>query len=234
MNKEPLIPLSFKPEIPPSLAVIIENNFSNNFKDEFGNEHLEKIKEFKTYLDNGGTPDDLGLLFLVDAAHDSPKDAQHEAFARYMALTLYWHEKQHADAAWFYYAKAQYHLGVFLSWDIAINHLTEQDIARQAKAKAAKIKHQKTNEPIMSEFTRIIVEKKPTNGWKSKKELINVAMPILEKLYKNQESDSFPLFEDLEKTIKRWLDTASDATYLYAINAARENPDWHPAPKPQP
>lgn len=234
MNEDTNIPLRFKPEIPPSLSVILEKRISDNFKDEFGNEHLERIEAFKAYLDNGGTPDDLGLLSSVEAAHDAPKDAQREAFARYMALTLYWHEKRQADAAWFYYTKAQYHLGVFLSWDIAINHLAEQDIARQAKAKAAKIKHHKTNEPIMSELTRIIIKEKPTNGWKSKNELISVAMPILEKLYKHPGSDSFPLFEDLEKTVKRWLDMASDAAYLYATNAARENPDWHPAPNSQP
>lgn len=234
MNEDPHIPLRFKPEIPPSLSVILENSFSDNFKDEFGNEHLEKIETFKAYLDNGGTPDDLGLLSSVEVAYDSPKDAQREAFARYMALTLYCHEKQQGDAAWFYYAKAQYHLGIFLSWDIAINHLTEQDVARQAKAKAAKIKHHKTNEPIMSELTNIIIKEKPANGWKSKKELISAAMPILEKLYKNPGSDSFPLFENLEKTVKRWLDMATDANYFYSINAARENPDWYPDPNPQP
>lgn len=225
MNEETKIRLRFKPETPPNISAILEEIFSENCNDEFKNEYLKKILKFRKSLENDNTPDDLGFLFSVDATSETPKEAQLELFIRYMGLTLYWHEEQKSDTAWYYYAKAQYHLGIFQSWDLVVEHLVEKDIARQAKVKAAKIKHQKTNEPIMSELAKVIVEKKPENGWASKKELINAAMPALDEIYKKLGSDSFPLYEDLERTVSRWLSTVSEAHRLYVINAAPENPD---------
>lgn len=215
------------PDTPPSLNEILEK-FRDSFGEQYDAELLAKLEKFKASLGNGTRADDVGLMFSLEWKNGIQKKVQLEAYIRYMGLTLYWHEKQENDAAWFYYAKAQYYLGIYDSWDCAIDHLVQKDLERQNRAKGGKSKNQKTTKPLMDALVKVVVEKKPTDGWSSKKELINAAMPAFDEIYKKLGEDSLPVYNGVEDLVYRWLRTNTEAGVLYAVHAAKSNHDWHP------
>lgn len=213
------------PEKPPTLDEILENFKQNQAPMENGKELLEKITEYEQKFKNGAIADDLKLRVNVGLETNLHKDDYLKAHIEYMGLAFYWRNKQKSDIAWYHYAQAQYYLGIYKSWDYAIDHLTTKDLDRQNRAKGGKSKNQKTTKPLMDAFVKVINEKKPVNGWKSKKELISVALPVLEDVRARLGPDSFPLHENLERTMYRWLKLYCDATRNYNLHSAPDNND---------
>lgn len=217
--------MRIEPNTPPTLGEILEKFKQDQSSTEEGKDLLKKINDYEQEFKNDRPADDIKIQWSPGMETHLDKSSYLKAYIEYMGLTFYWHGEQNNDFAWYYYAQAQRYWGVCISWDYAIDYLIQKDLDRQNRAKGGKQKLQKTTKPLMDAFVKVINEKKPVNGWKSKKELISVALPVLEDVRARLGPDSFPLYENLERTMKSWLTLYCDAMKSYNSNAADDNDD---------
>lgn len=185
----------------------------------------KQIEAAKKLFDQGSGPSDESIQYALIMSSASDRTPYMDAYIQYMGLSWHFMEKSEKDAAWAYYAKAQHCLGVYDSWNKVLDYLMAQDQERQHRAKGGKKKHEKTLAPLVAALTQVAIERRPTNGWKSKKELIKAALPILEEIVSNNGPDCYPLFENIEDSAYRMLRTGTSAQIAYLENVSPKNDD---------
>lgn len=208
------------PQQPDNLASILEK-----FKKS---DHLllKRIMAALADYDNGLTADNTNIEYaLLMRKPGKEREVFEQAYVDHMGLAFYHQKSQNTEAAWHYYAKAQNYLGVCDTWDLVVKHLLLLDLERQNKAKAAKLKAEKTNLDLKEELIRVIKEKKPPQGWMSNKELMAAALPEVEKICNGRAGKSYPLFENLEKAMRLWLGCDIEVGRAYRETASPSNED---------
>lgn len=224
MNTKTLIGTFHSPT--PSLDLILEESIKRIRREPEGEGLHSRIIEAKTYIDKGFGQTDEAIQYSLTHCGVLEREAYHEAYVKYMGLTLHYCDKKNYEAGWFYYARANYCLGIYEGWEKVLDYLVEKDEERQTKARGGKAKYHAHNDLLVTPFIKIIIEKKPPNGWKSKKEVIDAALPTLEATIGLHGSKSFPLYENLESAARRWLNVGKIAYAAYAPRCAPTNPDW--------
>lgn len=187
---------------------------------------LERVMAALAEYDNGLTPDESNINFaLCTYKPDKEKAAYEYAYIHYMGLAFYYQNALNTEAAWHYYAKSQRCLGIINTWDMLLNQLCREDFERQQKAKAAKKKSEKNNKDLTDAFLKAIYEKKPPGGWTSSKELIDATLPEVEAIHLKNSDRSYPLFENLEDSMRRWLKNHREIYRAYDETASPNNKD---------
>lgn len=187
---------------------------------------LERIMDIRADFKNGRTPDDINILhLLLTYKPGEEKKVYERAYIYYMGLTFYYHDSVKTMSAWYYYAKAQHCRGIFETWDMLLNQLCREDIERQQKAKAAKKKSEKNNKDLTDAFLKAIYEKKPPEGWASTKELIDATLPEVEETHIRNTDRIYPLYENLEDAMRRWLKNHREIYQAYDETASPNNKD---------
>ncbi len=182
---------------------------------EGGKEVLEKIEKFEENFNNGADADDVILDAKVGMESYLSKGEYQKAFIQYMGLTFYWYGENNFHIAWYYYAKAQYYLGIYNSWDHARDYITKKELDGKHKAKGGRAKNAKLRELLRTALGKVIVEKKPAEGWKSKIQLFNEAIPAFTDVCEELEVDNKFIFEEFQATVYSWLRTSGELAILF-------------------
>lgn len=209
------IPLQRIPQAPPTLDAILDTFSQDHAGMEDGKEVLKKIKEFEENFNNGADADDVRLDAKVGMESYLSKVEYQKAFIEYMGLTLYWHKKKKFDIAWYYYAKAQYYLGIHNSWDHARDYITKKELDGEHKAKGGRAKNAELREHLRAALAKVIVEKKPSEGWKSKIQLFDAAIPTFTDVCEELKVDSEFIHEEFHATVFSWLRTSGELALLF-------------------
>lgn len=186
----------------------------------------ERVMAALAEYENGLTPDEINILYAtLTYKPGKEKEAYEHAYIHYMGLAIYYQNALNTEAAWHYYAKSQRCLGVLKTWDMLLDHLCREDFERQQKAKAAKRKSEKHNKDLTDAFLKAIYDKKPPGGWASSKELIDATLPEVEAIHLKNSDRSYPLFENLEDAMRRWLKNHREIYLAYDETASPNNKD---------
>ena len=217
--------LRFVYAAPPTLDLVLKEFLDSQAKTPEGLELLAEINQAKMEYSDGAGHDEKNIQYQLVCNGFPDKDLYQWAYVHYMGITLHYNDVKNLDAAWFYYARAQHCLGIRDAWEKVLDYLSLKDQERQNRAKGGRLKNHKHTGPLIEALAKVAREQKPSNGWKSKKELIDAAMPALEAIVKKNGADSFPLQENLEPAAYRWLRLGSDAHSAYSENVASTNED---------
>jgi hypothetical protein len=210
---------------PPTLDAILENFRNEQQQTKEGQELLGTIIQAKEKCLDSSTPDDASIEYSLLMNSTSEKMVYRLAYINYMGLTIFYNESKNMEAAWYHYSKAQHCLGLYDAWETVLDHLVYKDQERQNRVKGGRQKNKKHTKILMDAFVKVAYEKKPTQGWKSKDELVNAALPILHKIAEKNGPDIFPLYENIESTAYRWLKNNTDAGIAYMKNISLDNKD---------
>lgn len=187
---------------------------------------LEWVMAALAEYENGLTPDDGNIINVLCTYKPGEETAAYwHAYVHYMGLAFYYQNALNTEFAWHYYAKAQHYLGVLDGWERLLDHLCREDIERQQKAKAAKKKSEKNNKDLTDAFLKAIYEKKPPEGWASTKELIDATLPEVEETHIRNTDRIYPLYENLEDAMRRWLKNHREIYQAYDETASPNNKD---------
>lgn len=215
------------PQMPDTLAKKIQE-FPEQFITKFGKNSFKELTDLVTTFDHGNTPDDYCIFPPLMKINDFDREYQVKAYIKYMSLTLYWYKNKEMDAAWLYYSKAQYYLGIYDSWKLVSDQLAHKSVKNSYRAKGGKAKSQAATQPLMDALISVIIKDKPPDGWKNKRQLFNKAKPVLDEIYNNLKDTKLPKHENLENNVLRWLKTHKEILPLYAEHSAPGNFDCYP------
>lgn len=212
---------TYDPNLPDTLDEIIGKIYANEVKSDELAAYCKLVLMSRQKLQENSIFDDLYIRKLIDIRQNEGKDAYLQSHFDYMGLTLLHHEMNQINVAWYYYCKAQRLLGIYQSWDVVLCNLREADEARQNRAKGGKVKSEKHLKILYDALLKVITEQKPVKGWESKKQLIAVALPNIEKIVLEKGGDGFPLFDNLDSAIYRWLRGYNEISRAYANNCSQ-------------
>jgi hypothetical protein len=212
-------------QLPPRLDAILDAFSSEQQLTTEGQELWHTIIQAKERCFDSTTPDDSDIEYSLLMNSTSEKMVYKLGYINYMGLTLYYSELKSLEAAWYHYAKAQHCLGLYDAWGKVLDHLVYKDQERQNRAKGGRQKNVKHTKILMDAFVKVANEKKPTQGWKSKDELVKAALPILHKIAEKNGPEIFPLYENIERTAYRWLKNGTEAFIAYMKNISLDNKD---------
>ena len=216
------------PQLPPKLDAILEAFKVKQSLSPEGMTLLNQIEEAKRAFAEGSGRDDTSIQVAIKLSGPTTQEAYQEAFIDYMGITFHYSESKDQDAAWYFYAQALNCQGAHDAWENIHDRLCLLDLERQKRAKGGRQKAQKHTGQLVEAFIKVIEEKRPPNGWKNKKELIDAALPTLQSIQDQNGPDSFPLYENLERTAYRWLRVEPEVCSTYLKNASSTNTEFLP------
>lgn len=178
---------------------------------------LEKVLSAREYHSRDESLYDMPLKLMKSSAALGGRQYLLDLYINFMGRALWLHSISNNDAAWFYYAKAQKELGSYLSWDHAMDHLAVKDNRTVLNSKAARDRHIREKSALINPLIEIVQNPPRKEGWKSKEELIEKALCELEKIHVREKILS-PLFENLERFIRRQIKNPTEAGRLFFHN----------------
>jgi hypothetical protein len=136
-------------------------------------------------------------------------------------MALHYIENSKYDAAWYYYAQSRYYRGLLdtresVMWQIEAEFKSIEDKRLGGKNKAAKATGAMKNELIK------IIENPPDGGWKSEKQLLEIAIPRLEEFHYST-GQVLPYFEYVAPRVKLWLRQDLRFSKAFIDNSADPN-----------
>lgn len=195
--------LKFINNQPKPLKEILDDILEPIQKPEGHQEFVDAIMAAKRENENGTADSDEGIQYNIGFCKGPLKDAYYNAYIQYLGMTFYYHYKSNSDAAWYYYAQSRYYRGLYDSWHAALRETEIQLDIIEGKRRGGLKKAAKNTGVLKEKFIEII-KKPPEGGWESKKQLLDVAVPLLMEL-KNTSNKTVPYGENLLERATEWL-----------------------------
>lgn len=233
--KFPPIIMSYENSLPKSLATLLEEILCPSDPPENHQAFLEEVMAAKLKNDAGKASSDEGIKHNVEYSKAPREEAYYYAYIQYLGMALHYLEQSNSDAAWYYYAQSRYYRGLLDTRKSVLRQIEAELQSIQAKQKGGKNKAASETGAMKDELIKII-ENPPGGGWKNRKQMLNIAIPRLEKFHQ-EIGQSFPLYENIlpwvnvclrqdQRIIKAFVDNSADPNNaIYDLSEKSSDPN---------
>lgn len=218
--KLPPIEFRYVNSLPKSLDELLKGILYPSDPPDNHQSFFEVVMAAKSANDEGRADSDEGIRCKVEFSKEPKEEAYFHAYIQYLGMALHYLEQSNSDAAWYYYAQSRYYRGLLDTRKSVLRQIEAELQSIQAKQKGGKNKAASETGAMKDELIKII-ENPPGGGWKNTKQILNIAIPRLEKFHEAI-GQSFPLYENIPTWVNVWL--RKDQRIIKAISENSANP----------
>lgn len=186
---------------------------------------FEAVMAAKCANDEGRADSDEGVRCKVEFSKELKEEAYFHAYIQYLGMALHYLEQSKNDAAWYYYAQSRYYRGLLDTRQSVLRQIEAEFQSIEAKQKGGKNKAARETGAMKDEFIEII-ENPPDGGWKSRKQLLDIADPRLKKFH-IATGQALPSFYNILPRLKIWLRDDLRIIKAFVDNSADPNKAIH-------
>ncbi len=223
--KFPPIILSYENSLPKSLAALLKEMLYPSDPPENHQAFLDEVMAAKAKNDAGKAYPDEGIKHNVEYSKAPREEAYYYAYIQYLGMALHYLEQSNSDAAWYYYAQSRYYRGLLDTRESVMRQIEAELQSIEAKQKGGKNKSARETGAMKDELIKII-ENPLGGGWKNRKQMLNIAIPRLEKFHEAI-GQSFPLYENILPWVKVCLRQDQRIIKAFVDNSADPNNAIH-------
>lgn len=217
--KLPPIEFRYVNSLPKSLDELLKGILYPSDPPDNHQSFFEVVMAAKSANDEGRADSDEGIRCKVEFSKEPKEEAYFHAYIQYLGMALHYLEQSNSDAAWYYYAQSRYYRGLLDTRKSVLRQIEAELQSIEAKQKGGKNKAARETGAMKDELIKII-ENPPGGGWKNRKQMLNIAIPRLEKFHEAI-GQSFPLYENIppwvnvclrqdQRIIKAFVDNSAD------------------------
>ena len=219
--KLPPIELRYENSLPKSLAELLKGILYPSDPPDNHQSFFEAVMAAKSANDEGRADSDEGIRCKVEFSKVPKEDAYFQAYIQYLGMALHYLEQSKNDAAWYYYAQSRFYRGLLDTRESVLRQIEAEFQSIEAKQKGGKNKAARETGAMKDEFIKII-ENSPDGGWKSLKQMLDIAIPRLEE-FQEATGQALPFFENIPLRVKVWLRLYPRIGHAFVDNSADKN-----------
>ena len=223
--KLPPIELRYENSLPKSLGELLKGILYPSDPPDNHRSFFEVVMAAKSANDEGRADSDEGIRCKVEFSKEPKEDVYFYAYIQYPGMALHYLEQSKNDAAWYYYAQSRYYRGLLDTRQSVLRQIEAEFQSIEAKQKGGKNKAIRDTGAMKDEFIKII-ENPPDGRWKSRKQLLDIAIPRLEKFHYST-GQVLPYFEYIDPRVRVWLCDDLRIIKAFVDNSADPNQAIH-------